>query len=404
MMPVSSRIRKKIDSAFPQAAKPAREIARSLHRHPEIAFHEHRSSELICRILESAGFRIRRGIGGMPTAFRAEWGGGNRKAVCLIAEYDALPNLGHACGHNLIAGSAAGAALALTRAVSSRAGRIVVLGTPAEETLGGKINLLRAGAFSGIGAVLLAHPSHQTRVHSSSLALVNSIVEFQGRSAHASATPEKGINALEALILLFNSLAWLKGRLPPGSRIDGVILEGGIVPNVIPDRTRASFYLRARELPLLAALRTHFAACVRAAERASGARARISQPGPIYAPFLSSPTLENIFRESLQISGFPLPEQGKLEALGSSDIGNVSQKIPSLHPTYAITSREIGEHSPEFAQIAGSEGAFRKMLKMARVLAYTAGSLIEKPESLQRAGREHRKLIRIGEAPRISRK
>lgn len=401
-MGLSPRLRGKIDTAFPGASGPAREIARFLHRHPEIALQEYRASELICRILESAGFRIRRKLGGMPTAFRAEWGGGKGKAVALIAEYDALPKLGHACGHNLIAGSAVGAALALARALPPRKGKIVVLGTPAEETTGGKIRLLRAGAFSGIGAVLLAHPSNENRIHTSSLALANLMVEFHGKSAHAAAAPEKGINALEALLHLFNSLAWLKSRLPSGSRIDGVILEGGSVPNVIPDLTRASFYLRARDLALLRVLRERFLGCVRGAERATGARARLSRKGPTYAPFISCPILGDIFRESAEIAGLPPPRETRSDALGSSDIGNVSQHLPSLHPTYAITGREIGEHSPEFARAAGSEPALKKMLATARALAYTAGRLIGSPALFREAGRAHRLRVREAKTFQIS--
>jgi amidohydrolase len=383
----------KIDSAFPPAAREARELAVFLHRNPEISLQEFKSAERIGQILSTAGFRVHPGIGGLKTAFRAEYGRGKKPAVAFLAEYDALPGLGHACGHNLIAGASVGAALALAAALPPETANIVVLGTPAEETLGGKIPLLAARAFAGVGAVFLAHPSNQTRVHSRSLALVSLDITFLGRSAHATAAPEKGVNALDALIQVFNALGPLRAKLPFGSRVDGIIREGGRAPNIIPDRTRGAFFLRARNLRLLEAVRKDFGRCVRAAEISTGARGRILQQGFVYAPFLSHPNLGEIFEKSGIITGLKFTP-AETQALGSSDIGNVSQALPCLHPTFAIASPETVEHSREFARAAGEEKALREMLKVARALAYSGGYFLSRPGLFQLLLREQKLLLK----------
>ncbi|MDD5222571.1 MAG: amidohydrolase [bacterium] len=383
----------KIDSAFPAAAREARELALFLHRNPEISLQEFKSAERIGQILSAAGFRVRPGIGGLKTAFRAEYGRSKKPAVAFLAEYDALPGLGHACGHNLIAGASVGAALALAAALPPENANIVVLGTPAEETLGGKIPLLAARAFAGVGAAFLAHPSNQTRVHSRSLALVSLEITFLGKSSHAAAAPEKGINALDALIQVFNSLGPLRAKLPFGSRADGIIREGGRAPNIIPDRTVGAFFLRARNLPLLEAVRRDFGRCVRAAEISTGARGRILQQGFVYAPFLSHPSLGEIFEKTGTMTGLKFTS-AETQGLGSSDIGNVSQALPCLHPTYAIASPETVEHSREFARAAGEEKALREMLKVARAMAYSGGFILSRPGLFQLLQKEQKLLIK----------
>ncbi len=395
---LSSGLKAKIDAAFPRAAREARELAVFLHRNPEISLQEFQAAERIGQILAAAGFRVYPGVGGLKTAFRAEFGRGKKPAVAFLAEYDALPGLGHACGHNLIAGASVGAALALAAALPPETANIVVLGTPAEETLGGKIPLLAARAFAGIGAAFLAHPSNQTRVHSRSLALVSLEVTFLGKSSHAAAAPEKGINALDALIQVFNALGPLRAKLPFGSRVDGIIREGGRAPNIVPDRTRAAFFLRARDLRLLEAVRRDFGKCVRAAEISTGARGRILQQGFVYAPFLSHPTLGEIFEKSGIITGLkftPTENQG----LGSSDIGNVSQALPCLHPTFAVASPEIVEHSRGFSQAAGGEKALGEMLKVARALAYSGGYILSRPGLFKVLLREQKLLIKKSYLP-----
>lgn len=388
---LSAPLKARIDSAFPAVARAARDLARFLHQNPELALQEEKAAARIATILAAAGFRVSRGLAGMPTAFRAEFGRGG-KTVAFLAEYDALPGLGHACGHNLIAGASVGAALTLARALPGT-GRVVLLGTPAEETLGGKIPLLDSGAFAGIDLCFLAHPSNQTRLHSSSLALASIEVTFQGKAAHAAAAPEKGVNALDALIQLFHSLGFLRSQLPSGSRVDGVILEGGRAANIVPDFTRASFFLRARSLRRLAEVRNHFVRLVRAAELSTGARSRLLARGPVYAPFLSHPVLGAVFQVFGRNLGLRFTASGET-ALGSSDIGNISQVIPCLHPTYAICPPGLVEHSPEFARAAGSEKGIREMLKVARALAQTGAYLLSRPGLFPQIRSEQRKLLR----------
>ena len=254
--------------------------SRFLHQHPELAYEEWESARHLTDLLNAHGFEVTEGAGGLPTAFLAKTPDSRGTAtVAFLAEYDALPSLGHACGHNLIAASSVGAALALQPLLPALGGQVVVIGCPAEEKGGGKIALAKAGLFAGIDAALLVHPSNRTELFKCALAMRALRVEFFGKSSHAAAAPHLGINALDAVLLAFTNLNALRQQLRDDARIHGVITDGGRAPNIIPDYATARFYIRALDLDYLRDLHRRVVACFEAAAQATGARVAIHEEG-----------------------------------------------------------------------------------------------------------------------------
>src|SRR5882672_5542506 len=262
-MPASDPLRSRLERAVARLRPSVEALSRSLHRRAELSLEEFESSRLVARFLEREGFTVRRGVAGLPTALlaRRRLGRGGPR-LAFLAEYDALPGIGHACGHNLIGAAAAGAGAALGRTIRDLRGEVVVIGTPAEETIGGKAVLVDRGLFDGIDAALMFHPSTEDRVYTTSLACHSLEVVFHGRAAHAVAAPEQGINALDALIRLFVDLERLKRRLPREVRMPGIIAEGGKRANIVPDRAVGRFTLRARNLATLARVGERFRGAV----------------------------------------------------------------------------------------------------------------------------------------------
>jgi amidohydrolase len=373
---------------------PVGSLSRALHAHPELSLEEVRSSERLVRYLRSEGFQVRRGVAGLPTAFVARKRGRRRgPRVAFLAEYDALPGLGHACGHNLIAAAAAGAGAALGRVIGRLKGEILVIGTPAEETIGGKAFMVDRGVFRSVDAALMFHPSTEDRVYTTSLACHSLEVVFRGRAAHAVASPEKGINALDALLRLFRALEDLRRRLPPEVRMPGVIVEGGRRANIVPDRAVGRFTLRARDLRTLARVERGFRRAVREAERATGARAAIRSLDHPYAEMVTSHVLADVFKKELLRLGrrtVDTPRKG----MGSLDMGNVSQQVPSIHPYVAIAPRHAPLHSAAFARLAGGARGRAGLRVATRALALTALHILSDGDLLERARAELRALRR----------
>lgn len=356
-------------------------LSASLHAEPEVGFQEHRSAGKLIEMLEREGFRIERGVGGLPTAFQATWGGKKSgPSVAFLAEYDALIGLGHACGHNLIATASVGAALALKRGLPGLDGQIMVLGTPAEEGGGGKIILLEKGVFEGVDIALMVHPGNRTHLAWKSLAMADLKVAFTGKAAHAAAAPHQGINALDAMILTYNNLNALRQQLRDDARIHGIITEGGKAPNIIPDHTAAWFFIRSLEEGYLHELLEKVKACAQGAAQATGCQVELTVNPRIYQPFKSNRVLEELFRASLGLLGVEESPPAPGGMLGSSDVGNVSQTLPTLHPELAICPQEIALHTPEFAQAAISERGKQGLLLAAKALALTALEVFLSPE------------------------
>ena len=368
--------------------------SRFLHQHPELAYEEREAARRLVALLKTHGFEVTEGPGGLPTSFLARAGVERPSAViAFLAEYDALPSLGHACGHNLIASSSVGAALALQPILPDLRGQVLVVGCPAEENGGGKIALVRAGLFAGIDAAMLVHPSNRTELFKCALAMRALRVEFFGKSSHAAAAPHLGINALDAALLAFTNLNALRQQLRNDARIHGIITDGGRAPNISPDYAAARFFIRALDLDYLGDLRRRVVACFEAAAQATGTRVAIHEEGEEYHPMKVNRTLGGIFRANLEALGEQVEQTPEDQELGSTDVGNVSQVIPTIQPTIALTERpEVVCHSAAFAEAAGGPPGDRALILAAKALALTALDLFADPARLRRVQEEFRRV------------
>lgn len=358
-----------------------KELALKIHDNPETGFNENRAADWLTDYLEQNGFSIERGICGLPTAFRASYGD-TGPAIALIAEYDALPGLGHACGHNIICTSTIGAAVAVRAIAGMPSGRIIVIGTPAEELYGGKVIMARQGAFNNLDAAMIVHPSVINTATTNALACQNLDIEFFGKAAHAAARPEMGINALEAMLLSFNALDSLRQHIRSTARIHGIITEGGKAPNIVPDHSAGLFMVRAEDESYLDKLQERVLDCFKGAATATGARLEYRWGDVRYAPMRSNMTLAGLFAGNMERLGRQVQLIDSSGTFGSTDMGNVSQVTPSIHATVAIAPPGVLLHSPEFAAAATSEEAINGMCDAARTMAMTVIDLFTRPEQL----------------------
>jgi len=360
-------------------------LSHKIHENPEPGFNEVKASKWLAEYLEKNGFEIERGICQLPTAFRGSYGNG-WPHIAFMAEYDALPEIGHACGHNIICTTAVGAAVAAKSAVDQFGGSIIVIGTPAEEIYGGKSIMAERGAFSDIDIAMIVHPSTLNVASNRSLACITLDVEFFGKAAHAAVLPEEGINALEAMILSFNGINSLRQHIREQARIHGIITKGGDAPNVVPAYTAGSFLVRAMDDTYLEELKGKVLNCFKAASLATGAKLKFRWKD-YYAPLLTNTTLADVLAANMCALGRepqPIPDR----AFGSSDVGNVSRVVPTIHPEVAIAPRNISLHSAEFAEAAVSEEGNRGLLDGAKALAMTAVDLLVNPETIAKIKEE----------------
>ena len=354
-------------------------LSRRIHENPELGLKEHQAAEWVGALLRDAGFSVERPIAGMETAFRAEVrGGGAHPHVALLAEYDALAGLGHACGHNLICMASAGAAVALRRAVPKLPGTLTVLGTPAEETTGGKVVMVEQGAFEGIDAAMMFHPSRNNWWTRGALAAQSLLVKFYGKPSHAAAMPEKGINALNALLLTYHAIDSLRQHVPGDVRIHGIITRGGDAPNVVPAYAEGDFLVRAAARVTMADVMEKVKRCAEGAALQTGARVEFEH-GLVYAERYNNQVLADLFAGNMGrigIEGERPPSEG---GVGSSDIGNVSMVCPTIHPYLAI-AEDVSGHTVEFREAAGSPRGYDVMLAAAKGLAMTALDVLYRPD------------------------
>jgi len=349
-------------------------LSRAIHARPELAFEEHEAARLLVAALRDAGVEVQPGAYGLPTAFAAEFGPADAPCVALLAEYDALPGIGHACGHNLIATAGIGAGLALAGLGSSLPGRVRVLGTPAEEHGCGKELMARSGAFEGVDAVLMIHPAGVNLVTMPCIAMAELDAVFRGEAAHAAAMPERGVNALDAMMLAYQGVAALRQHIRPTERIHGIVTDGGQAPNVVPERSAGRFYVRAADFQDLAPLKARVEACFRAGALATGCTLELSWGEADYRDIHLNDPLATAFRRNAEALGrefFPI-EKLPPGIQGSTDLGNVSYRVPSIHPMLAAAPLHVTIHNPEFAKWAGSELGDTAALDGAKALAMTA--------------------------------
>jgi amidohydrolase len=364
-------------------------LSRKIHAHPELGYQEVQASAWLADFLESKGMQVERGVGGVATAFRASVAGaGPGPTVAIMCEYDALPGLGHACGHNVIAtaGAGAGAALAALRA-RLPGGRVAVIGTPAEEGGGGKVRLLAAGVLADVDCAMMIHGFDRTILHQDLLGIVRVDFEWRGKAAHASADPWEGVNALDACIQTFNAVGLLRQQVRPSCRIHGIITHGGMAANIIPELARATFYVRAPEIEAMWALYRRVVACAEGAARATGAELEVRQQEMVYEPLKRNQTLLDLFAANMRGTGLvaeePIPDR-----LGSSDVGNVSQVLPTIQPMIAIAPRGTPIHSRDFAEAAVAPPARAGMLAAATTMAMTTWDLLADPARVEAARNE----------------
>jgi amidohydrolase len=363
-------------------------LSDTIHANPELGFEEFKAAELLSTILEQDGFAVEREVAGMQTAFIATAHGQQPgPTVAFLGEYDALAGLGHACGHNIIGTAAVGAGLAMKAVLPELSGTVQVIGTPAEEGGGGKVLMVDAGVFDTVDAAMMIHPGGRNLLGRLALTAYGVTVEFFGKPAHAAAMPDEGINALDAILLTFNGINALRQHLRDDARIHGIITHGGDAPNIIPDYTRADLIVRAADTPYASKVLDRVRACAEGAAQATGARLEFKLSGPRYDARMPNPTLVMLFKENLEALGLEAVLATGNERMGSSDIGNVSQVVPTIHPYIAIGPEEIGGHTAEFREAAASPAGHAALLSSAKALAMTAVDLLAKPANLAEAKR-----------------
>jgi amidohydrolase len=372
-------------AAIDAASNELIDLARRIHANPEIAFQERQSAALLEATLEQHGFNVERGIAGLETAFRAEITGASPgPTVAILAEYDALPEIGHACGHNLICTAALGAGIGLAAVRRHLPGRALVMGTPAEEGGGGKVIMLQRGAFEGVDTAMMFHPAGYTLSGRPSLASYRLSLKFLGKAAHAAATPHEGINALDAMIQTFSSIGLLRQQMREDARVHGIITYGGAAPNIIPDRAEAVFTVRAMDNAYARALLDRVINCAHGAAQATGATLEHTfRKG--YDAIKPNPTLADTFARHLKALGYPQDTPPERPKMGSTDMGDISQVIPSIHPYVSIGPKDLPGHTVEFREAAISQRGFTAMLAAAKAMALTACDVLTKPEVLAQA-------------------
>ena len=348
-------------------------VSHAIHARPELAFEEYEAAALLVDVLKRSGLAVTAGAYGLETAFEAEVGEG-RACVALLAEYDALPEIGHACGHNVIATAGVGAGLALASLGAGLPGRVRILGTPAEERGGGKELMVRQGALDGVDAALMIHPASVNLVNMPCMCLAEVEAVYQGRAAHAAAMPERGVNALDGLVHAYQALGALRQHIRSSERIHGIITDGGQAPNIVPERAAGKFYVRAANEEALAALKERVKGCFRAGALASGAELTLRWGEVDYLDMRFNAALAERFQVNAEALGrefLPMDELPPSMA-GSTDMGNVSQRVPSIHPMLASAPLHCTIHNAEFEKYAGSEQGDAAALDGAKALAMTA--------------------------------
>jgi amidohydrolase len=344
-------------------------LSHRVHAHPELKFEEEQSSKWTAGVLADAGLSVDMGICDLPTAFSCSIGSGSlHLAIC--AEYDALPGIGHACGHNIIAATAVGAGLALAPLVDDLDLRVTILGTPAEEGGGGKVFLLERGAFDGVDAAMMVHPAPYEDLEPRISAVAHFGVIYEGRASHAAAAPALGINAADAFTVAQVAIGLLRQHLRPGDQVHGIVTRGGDAPNVVPARAEGDWMVRSTTVADLDIVRPRIERCFAAGALATGATVSIEDVAPVYTHMVHDHALLDLYRENAIALGRTPHDENEITF--STDMGNVSLDIPSIHPCIAIESGGAVNHQPEFAGACINESADRAVLEGALALAWTA--------------------------------
>ena len=377
----------RIDALRPELER----VSRDIYANPEIAYEERQAVAWLAELLKKHGFSVVVGVANIPTAFVATRRNGSGPTVAFLSEYDALRGLGHGCGHNLIATASAGAGIALADALDRLRGRVLVIGTPAEEGGGGKIRLIKAGIFQEVDAAMMFHPDTTTQVLHWALAVTHMHFEFIGRAAHASGDAEKGINALDAFVLAYNGISMLRQQVRDGARLHGYLKEGGTAPNIIPERTSGEFLVRGRDQAYMEELLQKVKNVFQAAALATGCSLNLTFDEAPYSDLRNNAVLARLCEENMRHVGLDPIEGVPWEGAGSTDMGNVSHVVPALHPTVAIASPDVPGHSQAFLEASGSPRGYQVMIDAAKAMAMTGADLLADPSLVEQAKVEFRR-------------
>ena len=381
----TSTTKSAIAQAVDRLADDLERLSVKIHDNPELGYQEVKACGWLAEFLAAQGFKVEQGIAGVETAFRATIETGEGPTIAIMCEYDALPGIGHACGHNVIAtsGAGAGAALAAVRSQLPK-GRIQIIGTPAEEGGGGKVKLISAGVFRDVDCAMMIHGFDRTILHQDLLGISRASFEFTGKAAHAAADPWAGVNALDAVIQTFNNVSMLRQQVRPDCRIHGIVTNGGAAANIIPEFASATFYVRAPRIDTMWDLHRRVVACAEGAALATGTTLKVVPNENVYEPLKRNQTLLDLFAANLATAGLtegqPIPDR-----LGSSDVGNVSQVIPTIQPMIAIAPEGTAIHTREFADAAVKPLARAGMVGAAKTMAMTALDLLADPGKVKAA-------------------
>jgi len=378
-MTLPQELSRAIDDAVSADARDLVTLAANLHANPELRFEEVKAAAWISELVASRNIAVERGLGGMPTSLRARAGTAGGPRVAILAEYDALPEIGHACGHNLIAAGAVGAFLAAARVAERAGGEVVLLGTPAEEGGGGKIKLIDAGAFEGLDAAMMFHPLDRDILAHSALASMWLMFDFVGTPSHAAAAPHVGASALTACMDTFRLVDGQRVHFKDGVRVHGFITNGGQAVNIIPERAACEFSVRARDVKELARVQAIVERCARGAAMASGVEVHLKMRQG-YKDMRNNLTMARVFGEHLAAGGRKAQETDERVGAGSTDMGDVSHVVPSIHPYLAIVGEgEAMCHEHRFTAAAASDAGTETALTAAKAMAKTAIELLRSP-------------------------
>ena len=369
--------KERVAAAYERVEPELIDISRWMYENPEVAFEEYESSARLAAFLRDRGFAVEHPAHGLDTAFRATVGSAGPEVV-ICAEYDALPGISQACGHNIIATAALGAASSLVELAGELGVRVTVLGTPAEEKYGGKVDLIRAGAFDGAAASMMIHPSPKNTVDPRVLAITHVDVEFFGKNAHASAAPWEGLNALDAFVAAYVNISAWRQAMMSTDRVHGIITDGGKAANIIPDYTRSEWFIRAATKERLDVMVERFTDQIEAAARASGCRVVITPQGNAYSDMRHEPTMVELFDANSTALGRTLDRSAPGDPAGSTDMGDVSHVVPSIHPMLAIETNAAVNHQAEFAAATITDSGNRAIRDGALAMAWTIIDLAER--------------------------
>lgn len=379
-------LKKDVASAIDAMREELLALSHAIHAEPELALQEFKAAARLTKAVEAHGIGVQREAFGLKTAYAAEFGADKGPTVAVLSEYDALPGVGHACGHNIIATAGLGAALALSKLNGRLPGRVRYLGTPAEERYGGKELMAREGAFDRADAAMMIHPSNINLITMPCIAICDVEAVFHGRAAHASAMPYRGLNALDAVVTAYQSIAQLRQHIKNDQRIHGIITEGGLAPNIVPERAACRFYVRAVDVHELLVLKARVQACFEAGALATGCRVETKWGQSDYLDLKTNWPMAQAYEQNAVALGrefFPVKDLPPGYA-GSTDMGNISHRLPSIHPCLGVAPLNVIIHNAEFARHAVSEKGDQAVIDGAKSLAMTALDLMGDAQFLGR--------------------